>query len=563
MFCQKCGNSVPDGANFCNFCGTQLQAPAPKENAASLRAEPVRPEPGVPMYTSYIPPQESDSTEHASQPEADIPENFSRPETTPPHREGKTPRKKRKKQKSAKSNVPAPKNKKLAAIIAVSGGCGVALLVVLVLLVLSLVNPVSRAVQLAQQGETGEAAQMYTDRIGTKESYRNDLADTAQKAIDDAKEQFARGNLTLEQAQEQIKVFSCFPDAGVQAMVTEGLDYLSNAANSETAYQEGLEYLNQQDYKNAIASLRRVVPTDGNYQDAENLLDNAIAAYRQQVIDRADQAAAEGDYVKAIAELAEGLLVIPADQTLEEKKESYQQQSNERMKTETIQQAEAAVADGKWEEAVRLLQSAKEVLPSDADITRMLNETSEQYETAVLSSAEQLIADNRGEEAVAALNQALSLLPDSQALKTKLASIASIHPISLKQEVLLNSDEWDWDSGEPKDTFGTDYSTAKNYVRLFNSNAWSGDPVDSGEFRIYQKYSRLTFTAAPLEGMAENGSCYFQVFADEEVVYTSPTIEQKTDPFTVDLDIAGCDYLKIVAYIGGGSVILSDLLLYP
>ena len=254
-------------------------------------------------------------------------------------------------------------------------------------------------------------------------------------------------------------------------------------------------------------------------------------------------------------------MVIPADQTLEEKKESYQQQSNERMKTETIQQAEAAVADGKWEEAVRLLQSAKEVLPSDADITRMLNETSEQYETAVLSSADQLIADNRGEEAVAALNQALSLLPDSQTLKTKLASIASIHPISLKQEVLLNSDDWYWDSGEPKDTFGTDYSTAKNYVRLFKSR-WD-DSVNSGEFRIYQKYSRLTFTAAPLEGMAENGSCYFQVFADEEVVYTSPTIEQKTDPFTVDLDIAGCDYLKIVAYIGGGSIILSDLLLYP
>lgn len=30
MFCHKCGKEIPDGARFCNFCGAEMPAPAPR-----------------------------------------------------------------------------------------------------------------------------------------------------------------------------------------------------------------------------------------------------------------------------------------------------------------------------------------------------------------------------------------------------------------------------------------------------------------------------------------------------------------------------------------------------
>ena len=46
MFCNKCGNQMPEGAGFCNKCGAASAAPAPQQ-----------PYPGQPVYYQAPPPE--------------------------------------------------------------------------------------------------------------------------------------------------------------------------------------------------------------------------------------------------------------------------------------------------------------------------------------------------------------------------------------------------------------------------------------------------------------------------------------------------------------------------
>jgi len=44
IYCSNCGKAVPDGSNFCTFCGTAIAAIDPqKSTAAAAPAEPQRP----------------------------------------------------------------------------------------------------------------------------------------------------------------------------------------------------------------------------------------------------------------------------------------------------------------------------------------------------------------------------------------------------------------------------------------------------------------------------------------------------------------------------------------
>ena len=75
---------------------------------------------------------------------------------------------------------------------------------------------------------------------------------------------------------------------------------------------------------------------------------------------------------------------------------------------------------------------------------------------------------------------------------------------------------------------------------------------------------------APYSTIGEEKTAFIQVYADDELVYTSPTIAQKTQAFSGEANIAGAEYIKIIANIAWdysyeekrGAMILSDAQLW-
>ena len=119
-----------------------------------------------------------------------------------------------------------------------------------------------------------------------------------------------------------------------------------------------------------------------------------------------------------------------------------------------------------------------------------------------------------------------------------------------------------WNSEYPSDRFENNYTNVKNYAVLhayYHTNSISY----SAEYNVNKEYSNISFDIAPCGDFGEGGKTVIEVYADDELVYTSPEINQKTEKFnTGKIDIGGADYIKIKASVGGYScTIISDVLL--
>ena len=120
-----------------------------------------------------------------------------------------------------------------------------------------------------------------------------------------------------------------------------------------------------------------------------------------------------------------------------------------------------------------------------------------------------------------------------------------------------------WDEGYPQTTRGDDFTTAKNYAIVHSESSYNGK-VYSAEYFVNKQYASLSFDLAPMADFGANATAYVKVYMDDTLIYTSPTINQKTEKFNVgDLDLSGVSYIKIIVECSAqnGCVIISDALL--
>lgn len=98
---------------------------------------------------------------------------------------------------------------------------------------------------------------------------------------------------------------------------------------------------------------------------------------------------------------------------------------------------------------------------------------------------------------------------------------------------------WEWNNEAPVDPWGNDYSDACNYH--INSQKYE----EFSEYYTGGEYKRLTFNLAPHTNINQDDEAYVQVYKDEELIYTSPTVFRKTQAFSCDVDISGAEYIEI------------------
>ena len=120
--------------------------------------------------------------------------------------------------------------------------------------------------------------------------------------------------------------------------------------------------------------------------------------------------------------------------------------------------------------------------------------------------------------------------------------------------------------------YGSDYSNVTNYVVFHASSQrdnilqpegdWQSKEY-STEYYLANEYSVLDFNIAPANDFGSNGTAYIQIYIDDNLIYTSPTITKETGVInTGGIQIDNAGYLKIVVTLGGyGCTIISDAIL--
>ena len=366
---------------------------------------------------------------------------------------------------------------------------------------------------------------------------------------------------------------------GAIAKVEEGLDEYPNSDELDDKLKEltGL----QTDYEiSAIIAGAEELASGADYNGAIEKLEAGLALYpdsatlRDKVTEYTDALAAEVKAqtlsdAKALADAGEyesAMSMIKAAKEAYGTNKEYDEAYAVYHKAYSLEEAKAYVDNGDYASAITLLSNAQKINANDVDLISTYNAYCDSYVASVVTNADAFLAERKMDEALAEVNAALKVLPSNQTLKDKKDELQAAKPIAITSLDQLNAQYWTWNEKTAEDPFGNDYSSSCNYFVKTNQTI----TPSYVEYRVYGKYSCLSGIISPHADIGERYNGVIQVYADDVLVYTSPTVTQKTDAFPFEVDISGAEYIKIVITLNDmtfsqpyGKVLIADVQLWP
>lgn len=341
-------------------------------------------------------------------------------------------------------------------------------------------------------------------------------------------------------------------------------------------------------YDSAILRVREGLNEYPNSDKLEEKLNELIGLQTDfeiaTIISEAEFLASSADYEGAIAKIEAGLSEYPESSSLQNKVTEYTDALSAKVKTETLAEAKSLADAGEYESAmslikaaqeaygtskeyddayaayhkayslaeakayvdnsdypsaIKLLSDAQKVNANDVELIAAYNSYSDSYTQIVVSNADTLFAERKMDEALAEVEAGLQVLPDSKVLKDKKAELVASKPISITTLKEINNEYWTWNEYDATDTFGNNYADKCNYFVGTNFNK------RSVEYRPNKEYGLLTGIAAPSNGLRDDVSVTLRIYADDELVYTSPVVNRKTEAFRFEVDLTDVEFVKI------------------
>ena len=152
------------------------------------------------------------------------------------------------------------------------------------------------------------------------------------------------------------------------------------------------------------------------------------------------------------------------------------------------------------------------------------------------------------------------MLKNNENFTAMLKEAEASKPVSVRELSVLNSNRgWDTQVTKIEDALGYSYYDAANAFVPYQDGY--------GEYYINGKYAKVTGRLSSYYNMEDGRECHLQIFVDDNSLYISPPITQKTESFTFEVDIPeGAKYIKFVCNANGYSnsdILITDLLLWP
>ena len=320
------------------------------------------------------------------------------------------------------------------------------------------------------------------------------------------------------------------------------------------------EYTANENYSQAIILIEdalKLYPSNSHLKEMLKMYTGIVLEEEKaEILVKAQGLFASGEYEAALS-------LIKAAQDAYGTTVEFEDIYRDYQKKYTLYQAEGYILSGDYVNSIRVLAEGLKISPNDLDLISRYNDCCDTYVKGIISEADALAAERKIDEAIGVIKAALEVLPDNEKLADKLATLKDSKPIPITNLISLNPSGWYWNEGNPVDPFGNNFSSACNYVTFANMHG-----ERSIEYRVYGNYSMVTGIIAPHEGIGKDLTCTVRVYADDQIIYSSPAVGQKTDAFLFTADISGAEYIKIEMRPSYGTysstgIILSDIQLWP
>lgn len=547
-YCTSCGKKLGDHAKFCTGCGAKCTVDI-EDNIRSVQVSRELPKkkelPDIePARHEEIPANDVTSEREAKQ------ENpFPRVESEQQSKHVAPPVKKKK---------PISKGKIiLFCIIGVVLAVGIAATVLIFRWYNSAEQQILRAFDA---GDYDSAVIIMEENSSAKKS--KEVINQLKERIANIQDGFVNSTIEYSSAMMELDTIKKLKVKGVSAELDAVRSYIDDLNESRTNFATAESFYTTGDYAEAIANYRLVIEDDSNYTAAVEKLADAVNKYQEAILEKANEYAVAELYTDAVALLNEALEIIPNDTKITEQIRIYEKDNDEKLKADALKSAAAYANNGDYLNAFKSLIDTMNSQATDAELVSAYNSYCDAYIAQVVADANAKIEGKDFDGALAVLNAAQKNLPDNESIGKLISEAKAKRPISITSLKPVVVDNWgEWNTADAKDTFGNDYSTACNYMKLtcnwvaYNHNA---------EYRLYEKYSTLTGAIVPHSDSDKDRISYLQIYVDDVLVYTSDDINRKTDPINFSIDVSGADYVKINVYTEYyASVILYNVQLWP
>lgn len=271
MKCINCGYELPDGSQFCNNCGTK----------------------------------QSVNTELKTEQEIEIKQDLNKGQ---PDEEVL---------KSAASKPAADKkvsaiNKQTKMIL---GLCFTGLVLFLAFTLFN--NPVSKFVKAVEAENVVQAKEIFEAKINSDDDLAK-LVTEIDKKTSKIYDAFISGSLTYEEAKAQTNNYSSAVSTSIsnKSQIPETLSAIEDVNNSRVNFLSGKQYLEKNDYVNAINMFLKVVEDDTNYKEARANIEEIKPKYRELLLEEINKMSGSSKYTEALGLVDDGLLIFSEDPEL-------------------------------------------------------------------------------------------------------------------------------------------------------------------------------------------------------------------------------------------------------
>ena len=566
MFCENCGQRIEEDSRFCPFCGhptalagqqAKEAVPQPAGEAAPtggpvsephVESQPhVEPEPhvepkpgesaGARPVTPGPEPQPGMGPKSGPEPQPGMgpksgpePQFSAGPKTGPEPPFGAGPQGEPQPYPYAGPEpIHAPRKKKskqgliialIVVVILAAGG------ITFYLIWNSAENRMNRAIK---DGDLDDAAEIYVEKLAGEELSEKTLS-LLQEALDQVYPAYESGAMDYDDAVEELQALSVFYAEG-----------WNDRVDAVWSLFDALNLKNDGSYESAISRYKEALELDPESEDAKAGLEEATDLYRQDVLGKAEEyISGSSDYEGAASVLQSAIDFLGGDEELEQKLTEVNEAYSDYQKTQEdeeiaalVDEAQAMVRAGEYDEALEYLESYESVYPDSQALKDAIGDMKQDIQTAIKEEANVMAQGGAYEDALELLEE---YIPQYGSLQESYDAIYNEMPITLRNITTVSGEHVEVIDDALQDRWNNVYDGGVQFDASYDGYALYNL---SGGFVSFQGTAFVGTKASTGKQIS------LSIYLDEELVFHQDNITEETAPISISLDLTGKQTMRI------------------
>lgn len=373
---------------------------------------------------------------------------------------------------------------------------------------------------------------------------------------------YAKDGAAFDEIYNALTILQTLDNDKLSALALEKMAELELKNTSKETFGQAETLYEAGDYEGALELYESIGEDMPDYADAQERMAECRTAYKEDVMARTVDPKTDEEFQAALKLVNAALAILTNDEKLLQRQEELTGAYQVKIKEATMTAANEAISSNDYSTALSVLEDGIEILSGDSDLAALYDSASGLYEDSITEQVRKLVEENDYEGALNIISVALKILPDSSALQALYTETEEDQPVKLSELKISESDYFQEITGQvvTEDTLGNIYSPVNlfEFSQYFNNESYA-------KYYLGEKYTLLTFMLA-VSDINENKKTgrIVTVYGDnDEILYTSGTIDRTTAPFMVEINVEGVEWIYFQSYGIGGNEGVTPLMIDP